>query len=58
LVTNHWDYEWETVLLLSGEVSTIIDDTQEFLVGMEESPFFFNWETTGSGDAAFETNEV
>lgn len=58
LESNNWDYEWQTVLLLSGEISTVIDDTQEFLVTMEESPFFFDWSTAGSGDAAFEKIEV
>ena len=46
------------MLLLSGEISTTNDDTQEFLVTMEESPFFFDGKTAGSDDAAFETIEV
>ncbi len=58
LEDNNWDYGWETVLLLSGEIRTVIDDTQEFLAVMQESPFFFDWSTAGSGEAAFETIEV
>ena len=46
------------MLLLSGEISTTIDDAQEFLVTMEESLFPFNRKKAGSDDAAFETIEV
>ena len=46
------------MLLLSGEISTTIDDAQEFLVTMEESLFPFNGKKAGSDDAAFETIEV
>jgi hypothetical protein len=55
---NNWDYEWQTELLLSGEIRTVIDNTQEFVATMDESPLMFNWSTSGSGDTAFETIEV
>ncbi|MGD8730305.1 MAG: hypothetical protein PVH92_00375 [Anaerolineales bacterium] len=58
LESNNWDYQWETVMLLSGEIRTVIDDTQEFIVTMEESPFFFNWSTAGQDTQSFESVEV
>jgi hypothetical protein len=58
LEANNWDYEWQTELLLSGEIRTVINNTQEFVAAMDESPLSFNWSTAGSGDTAFETIEV
>ncbi len=45
-------------MLLSGEIRVVIDDTQDFLVTMEESPFSFNWSTAGNGSEAFEMIDV
>lgn len=58
LEANNWDYDWQTELLLSGEIRIVIDDTQEFVATMTESPFVFNWSTAGSGEDAFETIDV
>lgn len=45
-------------MLLSGEIRTVIDDPQEFVATLNESPFVFNWSTSGSGEQAFESIEV
>ncbi len=58
LEANNWDYNWQTELLLSGEIRTVIDDTQEFVASMQESPLVFDWSTAGIGDDAFETIDV
>lgn len=58
LEENNWDYEWQTELLLSGEMRTVIDETQAFLATMNESTFLLNWSTAGSGRDSFETIEV
>ncbi|MDF1500565.1 MAG: hypothetical protein P1P76_08855 [Anaerolineales bacterium] len=58
LEDHNWDYEWQTELLLSGEMRTLIDESQAFLATMNESTFLLNWSTAGSGRDSFETIEV
>lgn len=58
LQNNDWDYEWDTSLLISGELESRPIEGQTMSMTFEESPWLMSWNTLGAGDQAFEPVEV
>ena len=55
---NNWDHQWDTTILISGNLETQPIEGQTLNMTFEESPWLMSWSTTGAGDQAFEPVEV